>query len=45
MGEELFKVMFSFVFPLMSIYFCPSSIALGRILNAKKLFTYKEWVN
>lgn len=45
MGEERFEVLFSFGFPLMSIYFYPSSIILGRIINAKKGLTYKEWVN
>jgi len=45
MGEERFKVLFSFVFSLMAIYFCPSSIVLGRVINSKKGFTYKEWVN
>lgn len=45
MGEERFKVLFSFVFPLMAIYFCPSPIALGRVINSEKGFTYKEWVN
>lgn len=34
--EERFKFWGFFVFPLMSIYFCPSFIILGRIINAKK---------
>lgn len=45
MGEERFKVLFSFVFPFMAIYFCPSSIVLGRVINSEEGFTYKEWVN